>query len=1064
MRLVSICVLMLWLAGPAWGQDARVPDALNDEAAGRQLPPTIADVVGLLQSYKPDTEKVQRLRQEVNAPVPERGDPVDLARAWHRKFYAASEMGDMQTAYEFALKAKSYAEKAPSASGVGEVGSLKRVLQDIVNVSADAVGPGASLDAADDYVRRYAAVDPGSTLTIRAIALTFGFIGLGDMERARESLASAQATANSLSSNPVIASGYASTYSTLIQWGLGRLHIEQGKPQEAVRTLMAAERASLRMIEDSDRNRAAGRFGMPRDRAERIRDMIRIYLATALIAQQSYNDAELLLRDVMKEVLSRQGRTNLMIGAALAAMSRVYAERGRLPEALAMAQWSDHISTEAGAPVASRARIPSRRGLGNLYAMLGRYSEAVAIYEELQKVSAENARYGSNVVVATPGMVMAYAGVGRTDRALASGDLLLSDTLRSYGVGHYATAEARGYRAIALQRAGRLDEARTEFVTALRILLEPDASVGGASASATRASSLRVILNGYLSTLVGPGASGKPEDVEEAFRVADVVRWQLVQKAVSGSAVRAAAGTPELGARIKRMQDNEDELQAVYKNLIAQRSAPPDKQLPAVIAAMERRITELTKEQANALADIRKQFPRYDALVNPRPADLPTARQALQPNEALLSIYVTDGGSYVWAVGAGAGGALLFHYSPRPRSWIAAQVKRLRDAVDLTAGVTPDRMRFDVEAAQALYQELLAPVQAAWSGKDTLLVAANDALGQIPFALLVTDAQPASAQAQGASLPLSSFRHTPWLARQVATAYVPSVSALVTLRSVPASREQRAPFVGFGDPDFGAHTAKTVAVARGTRNLKIKHAPQIDEATVSALAPDVAPSAAAAAAAPATAEVPELTPLPDTRAEIIAIATALTADPAKDAFFGPQANPQQVTQTDLKRRRIVAFATHGLVAGDLPGLDQPALALSPAAGKDIYSGLLKLEDVLRLSLDADLVVLSACNTAAADGSGSEAVSGLGRGFFYAGSRSVLATHWPVETVSARQLVTHLFQRYAQDGTLTRAKALQRAMLEVMDKEVARDAGGKAVMAYAHPAFWAPYALYGDPGR
>jgi CHAT domain-containing protein len=77
---------------------------------------------------------------------------------------------------------------------------------------------------------------------------------------------------------------------------------------------------------------------------------------------------------------------------------------------------------------------------------------------------------------------------------------------------------------------------------------------------------------------------------------------------------------------------------------------------------------------------------------------------------------------------------------------------------------------------------------------------------------------------------------------------------------------------------------------------------------------------------------------------------------------------------------------------------------------------------------------------------------------------VLATHWPVETVSARQLVTHLFERYTQDGQLSRAQALRRAMLELIDKEVATDASGKATNAYAHPAYWAPYALYGDPGH
>jgi CHAT domain-containing protein len=378
--------------------------------------------------------------------------------------------------------------------------------------------------------------------------------------------------------------------------------------------------------------------------------------------------------------------------------------------------------------------------------------------------------------------------------------------------------------------------------------------------------------------------------------------------------------------------------------------------------------------------------------------------------------------------------------------------------VDLTTGISTDRMKFDLEAGSALYQELLAPVEAAWSKADTLLVVANESLGQIPFSML-----PISASVLGpaeAGLPLSQFRQTPWLARKVAVAYLPSVSALVTLRALPGAQSGRAAFIGFGDPDFGVHADRSApqggGVSRGTRNLKIKHAATWDETQTSA---DVVP-----VAVPQSAEEPTLNALPDTREEITAIATALAADLQRDAFFGAQANRQNVLTSDLKRRRIVAFATHGLVAGDLPGLDQPALALSPAAGTSISDGLLKLEDILKLSLDADLVVLSACNTAAADGTGAEAVSGLGRGFFYAGARAVLATHWPVETVSARQLVTHLFERYSQDGKLTRAQALRRAMLELIDKEVATDGSGKPVSAYAHPAFWAPYALYGDPGR
>jgi len=117
------------------------------------------------------------------------------------------------------------------------------------------------------------------------------------------------------------------------------------------------------------------------------------------------------------------------------------------------------------------------------------------------------------------------------------------------------------------------------------------------------------------------------------------------------------------------------------------------------------------------------------------------------------------------------------------------------------------------------------------------------------------------------------------------------------------------------------------------------------------------------------------------------------------------------------------------------------------------SPLLTLEDVLGLRLNADWVVLSACNTAGADGRAEEAMSGLARGFFYAGSRSLLVTHWSVESESAMQLTTRTFSAYKNQPRLRRAEALRQAMLAVMDSPT-----------FSHPAYWAPYALVGEGGR
>ena len=277
---------------------------------------------------------------------------------------------------------------------------------------------------------------------------------------------------------------------------------------------------------------------------------------------------------------------------------------------------------------------------------------------------------------------------------------------------------------------------------------------------------------------------------------------------------------------------------------------------------------------------------------------------------------------------------------------------------------------------------------------------------------------------------------------------VPSASVFVRLRALPAPSAARAALAAFGDPDFGSGNA-----ARGTTravSLRSVNLPRVaDELKVRQET--------------SWTDYAKLATLPDTREELLEVARTLGADPAKDVFLGRDASRRRVLDTDLSKRRVVAFATHGLIPGDLPALEQPALALS-ATGDAKESPLLTLEDVLTLKLNADWVVLSACNTAAGDGQGAEALSGLGRGFFYAGTRSLLATHWPVETVSARRLVTGVFERYVKDPALSRAQLLNQAMLALIDAPPAPDTTGKFRYSYAHPLFWAPYTLIGDGGR
>jgi CHAT domain-containing protein len=289
----------------------------------------------------------------------------------------------------------------------------------------------------------------------------------------------------------------------------------------------------------------------------------------------------------------------------------------------------------------------------------------------------------------------------------------------------------------------------------------------------------------------------------------------------------------------------------------------------------------------------------------------------------------------------------------------------------------------------------------------------------------------------------------PWLIKEAAISQVPSLSAWLATKSMASGKPAEQAFAGWGDPAFGMRVAVAANDSAQVRNVALSR----DKVLLDF---DTSQHSAKLRSALDYASIP---PLPETRSELLSIAAALKADSASDLYLGAQATRESVLEANsrsvLRNKRVLAFATHGLMAGDLPNLMQPALAMAASGTQtqDPLAYLLTLEDVLKLKLNADWVVLSACNTAAGDGKSEEALSGLARGFFYAGSRSLLVTHWSVESESAKQLTTATFEHYASNPGAPKAESLRQAMLKVM-----------AVPQYSHPAFWAPYALVGDGGR
>jgi CHAT domain-containing protein len=433
-----------------------------------------------------------------------------------------------------------------------------------------------------------------------------------------------------------------------------------------------------------------------------------------------------------------------------------------------------------------------------------------------------------------------------------------------------------------------------------------------------------------------------------------------------------------------------------------------------------------------ARAQIVSAFPAYTALADPKPLRVAEAQGLLGADEALIAILVGSSKSFVWAltrehaewaeIDAGAQ-ALLENVQALRKGLDPLAQQDAEAAPGSRASVVGN---FDLARAHALYRLVLAPVAGVFAGKRHLILVPTGPLTSLPLQVLVTEPPPAGAATSEA------LRDAAWLIKGYALSILPSVQSLGALRKLPGGTAAARPFFGMGDPVLkGPDPADR---QRGVKRRSIA-APRgfyrDGHADISA--------------------VRELTPLPDTAAELKTIAKMLDAPP--DAVnLREAATETRLKSMPLSDYRIIAFATHGLVAGDLSGLAEPALVLTPPdVPTDTDDGLLTASEIAALKLNADWVVLSACNTAAGGEEGAEALSGLARAFFYAGARALLVSHWAVYSEAATELTTKTFASLAAAPDIGRAEAFRQAMLDLI-------AHGKP------PGYWAPFVVVGEGGR
>lgn len=517
------------------------------------------------------------------------------------------------------------------------------------------------------------------------------------------------------------------------------------------------------------------------------------------------------------------------------------------------------------------------------------------------------------------------------------------------------------------------------------------------------------------------GASSANDRVALAFKAAQGAARGASARGIEAGLVRLASRDPKVAELLGKRHKLSSELERARRQRAAQSIAQSglyheikqaalkeggaDPQTKAILLSRTLQ-TDAVSSPAAAVELIAADLDRVNdqlasvaqsgAMVSSRDVSVDQVRQVLGADEAFLQFVVTETKTFIIAFDKKS--ALLAEAATGRRQ-IASAVGRLRQSLE-SEGKKP----FDTALAAELYQLLVQPVAEILAGKKRVIVVKDGPLSGIPFALLKSGSASSS-----------------WLIEAHALSTYPSASALWLARKQVRSSQAQKPFLGIGNP-----------VMQGMAGSSALSGLQLPKTSV--------PSIATA-----------LGPIPATEQEVKAFAHIFGAG-TEALLLRQDATEKRLRQTRLTDFRVVSFATHGLMPGQTIDNDEAAIVLSSpfASEREDEDGVLTSSEIAALKLDADLVILSACNTAAGnDALGNEKLGGLARAFFAAGARSMLVTHWDVHDIATRDLMARFAAGYRQN--VGKASALQAAMIALLKAE-----GGK----YAHPYYWASFDLIG----
>jgi CHAT domain-containing protein/tetratricopeptide (TPR) repeat protein len=721
--------------------------------------------------------------------------------------------------------------------------------------------------------------------------------------------------------------------------------------------------------------------------------------------------------------------------------------------------------------------ITSLSNLAGLYSSQGRDSEAEPLYAQALEISERTlGPEHPQTLVGINNLAVMYERQARYDkagslykRALDIRERVLGsehiDTLLSVNnlAGNYFLRKDWARAAKYWRRGTAADVARS---------MHGGADVGQLLTGKQRSETARygwqfALLIRAVHRLVQEGKETSASASRETFGTAQLALGSEAAQSLAQMAARGAKGDPTLATLVRERQDLVAEWQkrdglrnAAFSEPADKRNAKAEVENTVRLAAIDKRVTEIDER-------LSKTFPDYADFANPAPLSAEDVQQLLHRDEALVlfldtpTVKSAHQETFIWVI---TKTDMHWVRSELGTDALTREVQALRCGLDYTAwdgsachGLTGTRydqadyaagkpLPFDIARAYRLYKGLFGEIEDLIKGKQLLLVPSGP-LTQLPFHVLVTEPPVGK-----------NYKSAVWLARKHATTVLPAVSSLKALRRISRPSAAAKPLIGFGNPLLkgpDSRYAKRAKLAQEKQNCREAGWNRL--AMFLGLRNSVVPiETHGTLATPSFIRMQS--PLPETADELCEVAHDIGAD-MHDMHLGARATEREVKRLsesgELSQFRIVHFATHGAMAGELRKDIEPGLILTPPdTASEEDDGYLTASEIASLKLDADWVILSACNTAAGNASNAEALSGLARAFIYAQTRALLVSHWAVNSDATVKLITSAVQEIAQNKDVGRAEALRRAMLVLIDSGDHRR---------VHPAFWAPFTVVGEGG-